>query len=127
MLSLYLLIWSLLGIVLDALFVGGGIVTALMMQHLMLVFFMPAIIFFGINTLVKFVFIKVYMKNDIGLGIAALATLPYIGSAILFGALLRKHPLFLKALNAYIKQLRKQGIVAAWKLCFQGEEASPGT
>ena len=119
MLSLYLLIWSLIGIVLDALFVGGGVLTAIMMQHVMLAFFLPAIVYFTVNTLAKFVFIKAYMKKDIGLRIAAFATLPYIGSAILFGALLQKHPEFLKALHRYIKHMRKKGFVATCKLCFQ--------
>lgn len=118
MLSLYLLIWSLAGMVMDTLFLGGCVLTIWVTRRFMWVYFLPAFIYFTVNTATRFIFIKACIKRDIGIKVALLATLPYAGSLILCGALLKKHPLFLEALLGYIKHLRRRGCVALWKMKF---------
>ena len=127
MLSLYLLIWSLIGIFLDLFFVGGGLFATLMMGDIMLMLFLPALIYFVVNLLAKFLFIKLFLKDQISLGSAALATLPYAGSAILFGATLSNEPLFLDAMKGYFKYQKSKGLIKVCKLClrdYQKEEAT---
>jgi hypothetical protein len=123
MLSLFLLIWSMIGIFLDGFFVGGGVFASFMMGEFMLKLFLPALIYFFANMMAKFIFIKIYLKDQINIRNSALATIPYAGSAILFGATLNNEPLFIDALRKYLKHQRIKGFTRVCKMCFEGREA----
>jgi hypothetical protein len=109
-LSIILLGWSLLGAVLDSLFFGGGLVTLFMLEEPSLMVFLPALIYFVTNLVSKIIFVKTYLKEHISWYHSLLAAVPYIGSNLLLANLLKKHPIFLKALVRYLKYLRKRGL-----------------
>ena len=107
-LSIILLFWSLVSAVLDSLFVGGGLV-ALLMGGVNFMVFLPALIYFIINLVVKIIFINRYLGANISFKNSLVAAVPYVGSSLLLTGALRKHPIFLGALGRYLKHLRKRG------------------
>jgi len=110
-LSIILLFWSLLGAVLDSLFIGGSLVALFMFKDMeMMAVFLPALIYFVTNLLLKVIFVKFYLKSYISVKHSFLAAVPYVGSSLLLANLLRTHPIFLKALSRYLKYLRKRGL-----------------
>ena len=120
--SLILLAWAMIGILLDGFFVGGGVFATLMMGDFMPVVFLPALIYFVGNIIAKFLFIKIYLGSQISIKHSLLATLPYLGSAILFGATLRNEPLFLEVMKKYFSYLRSQGLIKVCRMCVKEVE-----
>lgn len=109
-LSIYLLIWSIIGLAIDSTFIGGGVIASIMMgAHI--TFFLPTIIFSVVNFIIKFSYVRWYTQGDLTMKQAAYAGIPYFGSAAVLGFLLYDDPLFLKGLKHYLSYLRKRGVV----------------
>lgn len=109
-LAVILLCWSLLGVVLDSLFLGGSILALVMVDEFSVKIFLPALIYFCTNFILKVVFAKAYLGSCINLRQAFFAAIPYVGSTILLGLLFIQEPLFLEFLKKYLISLRKKGL-----------------
>ncbi|MFT6361215.1 MAG: hypothetical protein ACJAV6_000159 [Candidatus Paceibacteria bacterium] len=107
-LSIILLVWSTLGIFADSTLIGGGVLASIFMG-VKFKFFIPTILFSIINFFAKYFFVQHYMQKNISKNHASYCGIPYAGSAILLGSLLKDDPLFLEGLKHYLKYLRKRG------------------
>lgn len=107
-LSIILLIWSTIGITIDSTFIGGGVIASLM-SGADWRFFIPTIAFSVINFIAKFIFVRYYMRKDISTTHAAYCGIPYAGSALILGFLLKGDQLFLHGLKHYLKYMNRRG------------------
>lgn len=107
-LSILLLIWSIFGITIDSFIIGGSII-GVIMQGLSLKYLYPTIIFSVVNFIIKSIFVKSYLKNEIPMKQILLSAIPYAGSASVIAYLVRKDPLYGRGLRHYIRYLRKRG------------------
>ena len=81
-LSLHLIIWSLVGVVIDiGLFLFGSYLFSQTSALYLTV--TPLLIFFVINLMAKFIYAAIYLGKDFEYVIGMKAAVPYLGSAIL--------------------------------------------
>ncbi len=116
-LSIILLIWSVIGISLDSLIIGGSII-GVIMQGLSWKYLLPTIIFSAVNFIFKSIFVKWYLKKEIPVKQILLAGIPYAGSASIIAYLVRKDPLYGAGLQHYMKYLRRRGFRKLCKLLY---------
>lgn len=112
-LSIILLVWSSIGISIDSLIIGGSII-GVIMKGLSWKYLLPTIIFSVVNFIIKAIFVKWYLKNEIPFKQICLAGIPYAGSASIIAYLVREDPLYGAGLQHYMRYLRKRGFR---KLC----------
>jgi len=107
-LSIILLIWSIIAVSIDSALISGGLIMSVM-HGVRFIHFLPEILFFVGNFFAKVWFIYWYVDGDIRHDHALYCGIPYIGSALILGFLLKQEPLFLEALKRYSMYLRQQG------------------
>ena len=108
-LSIILLIWSFFGITIDSFIIGGSAI-AVIMQGLSWRYLLPTIIFSITNYIIKAIFVKWYLRNEIPFKQICLAGVPYAGSASIIAYLVRSDPLFGAGIQHYLRYLKKQGV-----------------
>ncbi|MFT7327842.1 MAG: hypothetical protein ACI870_000013 [Crocinitomicaceae bacterium] len=107
-LSVILLVWSTIAITIDSTFIGGGVIASII-NGANWRFFIPTAIFSIVNFIIKFIFVKFYLRDSITNTQAAYCGIPYAGSALILGFLLRVDPLFLKGIKHYRAYMLKRG------------------
>jgi len=107
-LSIYLLIWSTIGLAIDSTFIGGGVIASIFMG-VNIIYFLPTILFSVGNFIAKFFFVRWYMRGDISTKQAVYSGIPYAGSAFILGFLLNDEPLFLRGLKHYLTYMNRRG------------------
>jgi len=108
-LSIILLIWSILGVAIDSLIIGGSLISALI-QGVSWRYILPTLIFSALNFTMKSLFVSWYMKKEIPMKQILLAGIPYAGSASIIAHLVKTDSLYGLGLQHYIKYLRHRGI-----------------
>ena len=114
-LSIILLVWSVVGITIDSLIIGGSII-GVIMQGLSFLYLLPTLIFSAVNFIFKSIFVKWYLKNEIPMKQILLAGIPYLGSASIIAYLVRSDPLFGAGIQHYLSYLRKRGLKYFYRL-----------
>ena len=116
-LSIILSVWSIFGITIDSLIIGGSIV-GVIVGGLSWIYLIPTVVFSIVNFLIKSTFVRWYMKNDIPIKQILLSAIPYAGSASIIAYLVFKDPLYGAGLQHYLKYLRTRGIRKIYALLF---------
>ena len=110
-LSFILIVWSVFGIFMDKVIVGGSIIAALMKESIDYTIVLPFLIFMMFNIIIKYLFIRYYNhKHTLSLTPATQiqGTVPYFGLLLVFGNTLQNGEIFIKALRKFVSYKRKK-------------------
>ncbi|MCI5051204.1 MAG: hypothetical protein MRY57_02765 [Candidatus Pacebacteria bacterium] len=106
-LSMNLITWSFFGVTLDVIcgFVAASLVVTYGANFITA--FGPTGLFFVINLIVKAIYINWFMKGNIPMKLIILGVIPYLGSGIISGFVLKNHPEYREALLKYTQYINK--------------------
>ena len=107
--SIILLLWSVIGAIIDSFIIGGSALAAAMTGPAWIQL-LPTLIFSAINWILKCFFVYFYMKKEVPFNVAFMTGLQYVGFTILLGYTLKNDPEFKRGLQYYTKYLKKKGI-----------------
>ncbi len=105
-LSIILLFWSIAGITIDSVIIGGSLIGAIA-DGMEWRYILPTVIFSFLNFVFKSIFVKWFMGDRIPWVQLLLCGIPYIGSAGLLMYLVKRDPLYGAGLRHYMRYLRK--------------------
>ena len=68
----------------------------------------PTVIFFILNIIAKFCYVRNKMNGDMSLGLMFLVVIPYFGSGVITTNTLRNNPVYRKSIVGYFKKIKTE-------------------